>query len=187
MNRLMPTVAVLAGVAMVVAACGRAPEPSSSPSSYPLATVPTSAAGQNPLAPSTAPTSAGTLPTSGASTRTTPTPVKTTAKQPVPPPPTSAKPAPPPPEPPDRWVLSAADRRSLEQQTGAPFTGFPLTDFYSRICPKHNVCIRTAFQVDAGLGHEDEDCWVDHNIIPDPLFEDGTVTWVVNNLCDPPS
>ena len=84
-------------------------------------------------------------------------------------------------------MLSAADRRSLEQQTHAPFSGFPLDDFYKGLCPKHNVCIQAAFKVDATLGHPDDDCWVDHNIIPDPLYEGGTVTWVVNNLCDPPS
>lgn len=92
---------------------------------------------------------------------------------------------PEPPKPPDRWVLGSADRRSLEQQIGTSFTNFSVDDFYRRVCPAHDVCVHNAFREEPSLGHADEDCWVGRNEIPDPLAEGGTVTWVVNNLCDP--
>jgi hypothetical protein len=82
-------------------------------------------------------------------------------------------------------VLGAADRRSLEQQTGQPFPDFQVDDFYRRICPAHDVCLKNDFQVDPAIGRQDEDCVVGSHVIPDPLFEGDTVTWVVNNPCDP--
>ncbi|UOZ06611.1 hypothetical protein [Amycolatopsis sp. WQ 127309] len=82
-------------------------------------------------------------------------------------------------------MLGSADRRSLEQQIGTSFTNFSVDDFYRRVCPAHDVCVHNAFREEPGLGHADEDCWVGRNEIPDPLVEGGTVTWVVNNLCDP--
>lgn len=82
-------------------------------------------------------------------------------------------------------MLSSGDRRRLEQLKSASFKNFDLTLFWSDICPKHDVCVAAGFEVDASLGNEDVDCFVGRHVIPDPLFEGGTVTWVVNNPCDP--
>jgi hypothetical protein len=179
MNRVIPSVVL---VLLVAAACGRAPEPSSAPppssTSAAAATTATSAdaltAGPTPTAVSTTSNTAAVKPT-----RTT-APATTTARPPA----VTSKP-PPPPKPPDRWVLGAADRRSLEQQTGQPFADFQVDDFYRRICPAHDVCLKNTFDVDPAIGRQDEDCVVGGHVIPDPLFEGGTVTWVVNNPCDP--
>jgi len=175
MNR---KIALLAGVVMVLAACGRAPEPSATPSSAGSTDLPTSTATSASTALPSPP------PPAGSPTSLAPPPVKSTARPPAPPP-TTAQPPPAPPKPPDRWVLSSGDRRRLEQQTGASFKDFDLTLFWSDICPKHDVCVKAGFEVDASLGNEDVDCYVGRHVIPDPLFEGGTVTWVVNNPCDP--
>jgi hypothetical protein len=82
-------------------------------------------------------------------------------------------------------VLGSGDRRSIEQMTGQSFPDFQVDEFYRKICPAHDVCITNAFRVDPGLGQPDTDCLVGGHVVPDPLFEGGTVTWVVNNLCDP--
>jgi hypothetical protein len=180
MNRSIRAGAVLAVTAAVVVACGRAPEPGSAPLSSTSALVPTTATTAEaltaaPVASASTAVNTGVRPTHTHASGTT------TARPPA----VTSNPPPPPPKPPDRWVLGAADRRSLEQQTGQPFPDFQVDDFYRRICPGHDVCLKNAFQVDPKLGEEDIDCLVKGHIIPDPLFEGGTVTWVVNNLCDP--
>jgi hypothetical protein len=178
MNRVIPS-SVL--VLLVAAACGRAPEPSSAPplssTSAAAATTATSADALTAV-PSTTAVSTASNTAAVKPTRTT-APATTTARPPA----VTSKP--PPPKPPDRWVLGAADRRSLEQQTGQPFPDFQVDDFYRRICPAHDVCLKNDFQVDPAIGRQDEDCVVGSHIIPDPLFEGDTVTWVVNNRCDP--
>jgi hypothetical protein len=186
MNRSIRAGAILAVATAVIVACGRAPEPGSAPLSSTSALVPTTATTAEALTAAPVP-SASTGVNTGVNTAVRPThthaSVTTTARPPAV---TSNPPPPPPkPKPPDRWVLGAADRRSLEQQTGQPFPDFQVDDFYRRICPGHDVCLKNAFQVDPKLGEEDIDCLVKGHIIPDPLFEGGTVTWVVNNLCDP--
>lgn len=191
MTRAVPAWTGLLAAAALAVACSRAPEPSSAPISAASAPLPGTAAATTPgpAGPATTTTPAATTAISRQPGSNPPAPaqpsipVKSTTRSPG----TTSLPVPPPPppKPPDRWVFSAADRRSIEQQTGAPFADFQVDGFYQRICPKHDVCLHNAFQVDAGLGHPDEDCWVDHNIVPDPLYEGGTITWVVNNPCGP--
>ncbi|MFI5588124.1 hypothetical protein ACIA5G_23935 [Amycolatopsis sp. NPDC051758] len=177
MNRVIPSVVLV----LVAAACGRAPEPGSAPLSSTSVAAATTATSADALTAGPTPTSVSTaLSTTAVKPTRTTAPATTTARPPA----VTSKP-PPPPKPPDRWVLGAADRRSLEQQTGQPFPDFQVDDFYRRICPAHDVCLKNAFQVDPGIGRQDEDCVVGDHLIPDPLFEGGTVTWVVNNPCDP--
>jgi hypothetical protein len=184
MNRSIRAGAVLAVAIAVVIACGRAPEPSSVPPSSTSAVVPTTATTAEALTAVPVPIGSGAVNT-GVNTAVPPTHTHASATTTARPPAVTSKPPPPPPKPPDRWVLGAGDRRSLEQQTGQPFPDFHVDDFYRRICPGHAVCLENAFQVDPKLGEEDIDCLVGGHIIPDPLFEGGTVTWVVNNLCGP--
>ncbi|WP_326959270.1 hypothetical protein [Amycolatopsis sp. NBC_01286] len=185
MNRPTRAGVVLAVTAVLVVACGRVPEPAA-----PSASDGGSSSGVVTSAASTlqAPTTSalGLTSSSGTTSRSV-APLTTTPRSSKAADTTTAvteKP-PEPPKPPDRWVLGSADRRSLEQQIGTSFTNFSVDDFYRRVCPAHDVCVHNAFREEPSLGHADEDCWVGRNEIPDPLAEGGTVTWVVNNLCDP--
>ncbi|WP_328646787.1 hypothetical protein OHS58_00570 [Amycolatopsis sp. NBC_00348] len=185
MNRPTRAGVVLAVAAVLVVACGRVPEPAAPSASGGSSSGVVTSAASTLQAPSTSAlgltSSSGTTSRSVAPLTTTPRSSKaadtTTAA-------VTEKP-PEPPKPPDRWVLGSADRRSLEQQIGTSFTNFSVDDFYRRVCPAHDVCVHNAFREEPSLGHADEDCWVGRNEIPDPLAEGGTVTWVVNNLCDP--
>ncbi len=185
MNNPIRACGILVVVGAVLVSCGRAPEPSSAPLQ---ATSPDAATTASTSAATTAEPLTSGVPTAATETTAKPAhthPAATTSKAAVTTPRKVTSEPPPPPEPPNRWVLGAGDRRSLEQQTHTSFSDLTLDDFYRGLCPAHDVCIRAAFRADASLGHEDEDCWVDHNVIPDPLYEGGTVTWVVNNLCGP--
>ncbi|RSD10696.1 hypothetical protein [Amycolatopsis eburnea] len=169
MNRSIRATTVLAVAAAVVVACGRAPEPPSA--ALPETTASAEETAESPTVETSEPQPTHSHP--AATTRPAP--------KPRPNPPTTPKPQP---KPPDRWVLSSADRRSIEQRTHISFLSINAADSLRTYCPKHDACIKIAFDVDPGLGHEDEDCWIDHVVIPDPLHEGGTITWVVNNLCD---
>ncbi|MEQ0558111.1 hypothetical protein ABJI51_03425 [Amycolatopsis sp. NEAU-NG30] len=171
----------LVAVSVTVVACGRAPEPSSAPVSPTSAALPATTPAPTSTAMTATPSAPVVIPSPPDSTPKSSVTQNSTTRAPEP----TSKPVPPPPKPPDRWVFSAADRRSIEQQTGASFTDFHVDEFYPLICPHKDVCLHNAFKIDPGLGHPDEDCWVDHNIVPDPLYEGGTITWVVNNPCGP--
>ena len=169
-----------------VVACGRPPAPdpphgygappteqeSVATSTTDDVSSPTSADERSGGAPSArAPGTAGHVPTAAQPTR-----------QPPP------KKRPPRPKPPARWVLSPLDRPRIEERKGVPFDQVATDGFWQSVCPNGDVCVGTAFDYKPSLGHEDEDCWVGDIIVPDPLHERDTVTWVVNNPCgeDPP-
>lgn len=171
MNRSIRATATAALAAVVVVACGRAPEPRSAP--LPETTVSTDE--------TTASTSAAATGETGEPQPAHSHPATTRpAPKPDPEPTTAAKPKP---KPPDRWVLSSADRRRFEERTHTSFVNIAADGLIRDVCPKHDACLKIAFRVDPSLGHEDEDCWIDRVLIPDPLHEGGAVTWVVNNPC----
>lgn len=183
MNRSIRAAGVVAVAAGVVVACGRAPEPGSAPpaesSVRPDGTTetPDGTTASPPEETSAAPTVTPQPTHSHPAPATTATPKA--KPKPAPKPTTSVKP-----QPPDRWVLTSADRRRFEERTHTSFANIAADGLIRDVCPKHNACLGIAFRVDPGLGHEDEDCWIDRVVIPDPLSEGGTVTWVVNNPCD---
>lgn len=181
----------------VIAACGRPPEaglptgPTTQTTTRESDTTTTSASASD-VVPGGVPGATG--PTSRASTtqptgtahggthpRTVPTVTPPTRKSPTR--------KPPPPRRPARWVLSDIDRARTEEQTGISFSQDTIDLHWKGICPKGNVCIRTAVAIHPEIGFPEEDCFIGSNVVPRPLYEGGTVTWWINNPCgeDPPS
>ncbi|MEU3646113.1 hypothetical protein AB0E59_22205 [Lentzea sp. NPDC034063] len=160
-----------------------------------LAAATLAACGQPP-SPGTAqpaPTTEVTTTSTTEATTTTdvaPPATTTTTAQPKPPPPpprTTTKPPPPPPKPPDRWVLPAGLRGSIEQQTGIPFpqSWNTISGQLAEACPGKKLCVGYTLVVDGSTDTEG-DCKVVRGGIkvPDPLHEGGKITFrITNDLC----
>jgi len=86
----------------------------------------------------------------------------------------------------ETWVLSEPARESIEEETEASFTDLAnnLRNLVREACPDRTLCVRIVPQVDDPKRSPDQDCYVDRNIIPEPLHEDGMITVLVNNFCD---
>jgi hypothetical protein len=85
--------------------------------------------------------------------------------------------------------LPGAQRTSIEEETHDSFIFLEsaIQDSVRQGCPNGTLCVNIVPQVDDRIGRPDDDCYVDRNVIPNPLYEHGTITVMVNNLCDPPS
>ncbi|MFJ5986698.1 hypothetical protein [Lentzea sp. NPDC092896] len=159
--------------AATLAACGQPPSP-----------------GTAQPVPNTEVTTTST--TEATTTTDVPVPATTTNQPPKPPPPppprtTTTKPPPPPPKPPDRWVLPAGLRGSIEQQTGIPFplSWNTISGQLAEACPGKKLCVGYTLVVDGSTDTEG-DCKVVRGGIkvPDPLHEGGKITFrITNDLC----
>jgi hypothetical protein len=165
-------------VAGTVAACGQPPAPTV-PEAKPPAEVTTPAT-------TTTTTTTVALPTT---TNPPPNPPPKPPPNPPPPPRTTTttakpKPPPPPPKPPDRWVLPAGLRGSIEQRASQPFPGVwaGMQDELAGACPTKTVCVGYTLVVDPSIVG-DSDCFVGLGgiSVPDPLYEGGKITFRVNN------
>ncbi|MCX2947135.1 hypothetical protein [Lentzea sp. NEAU-D7] len=173
MNPLTPICLL---VAAALTACGqppppRAPQPEVTPTSTTAATTSTGV-----VAPTTTSTTVLVVPTTR--TNAPPKPPRTT---------TTTKPPPPPPKPPDRWVLPAGLRGSIEQQDEQffPESWGRIQGQVAEACPGQVLCVGHALVVDPASGLT-EDCFVVPGgiSVPDPLHEGGTITFrVTNDLC----
>lgn len=158
--------------AAALASCGRTPSP-----------VPQRA---EPAGITT--TTTATATTTTTTTSVVPVPIATTpSPKPPPKPPrttTTTKPPPPPPRPPDRWVLPANLRGSIEQRGSQPFPGVwtGMQDELASACPGKKVCVGYTLVVDPSIVNE-QDCFIGKGGIkvPDPLHEGGKITFRVNN------
>ena len=86
----------------------------------------------------------------------------------------------------ETWVLSEPARESIKEETEASFADleYNLRNLVRDACPDRTLCVRIVPQVDDPKRSPDQDCYVDRNIIPDPLHEGGMITVLVNNFCD---
>jgi len=179
---------IVAGTCLAaVVACGRAPA-QTPPTGH--ATQPTSVSvgvssageGSGPAEPDEQGGS-GAAP-SGAP-RSAPSAPGTAGPRDLPTRPTRQPPAkrPPRPKPPARWVLSPLDRISIEQRTGVSFDRATVEDFFRSVCPRGDVCVENKTEIDPSIGSQDEDCIVGRIDVPPTLYENGTVTWWINNPC----
>ncbi len=178
MNRSIRAAGIVAVAAGVVVACGRAPEPRSAPLAESSVAPDEATASPDETTAGPPGSSAAAAPPATPQTHSHPAPATPKAK-PAPKATTPAKP-----QPPERWVLTSGDRRRFEERTKTSFTNIAADGLIRDVCPKHDDCLKIGFRVDPGLGHDDQDCWIGRVVIPDPLHEGGTVTWVVNNPCD---
>jgi hypothetical protein len=91
-----------------------------------------------------------------------------------------------PPSPPP-WVLPGPARTSIEERIGAPFDGQrPLIEALLREnCPQHDVCVQLVVRVSDPPVETGADCAIREVTMPDPLHEDDTITFKVDNPCDP--
>ncbi|WP_236792832.1 hypothetical protein [Amycolatopsis sp. GM8] len=85
------------------------------------------------------------------------------------------------------WVLPDPARKSIEEETHASYTNLQsvIKGSISGSCPNHTQCVNLAVRVGDPAEEPDVDCYVEKNVIPNPLREHGTITVVVNNLCGP--
>jgi hypothetical protein len=172
MNRLTFTCLLAAAT---LAACGQPPSPGT-PQPVPtteVTTTSTTVATTTSVAPPATTTTTQPAPQ--------PQPVRTTTTAKPPPPP------PPPPKPPDRWVLPAGLRTSIEQQTGIPFplAWSTISGQLTAACPGKVLCAGYTLVVDASTGTEGDCTVVPKGIkVPDPLHEGGKITFrVTSTLC----
>ncbi|MET9229201.1 hypothetical protein [Lentzea sp. NPDC003310] len=91
---------------------------------------------------------------------------------------------PPPPKPPDRWVLPASLRGSIEQQDERffPESWGQIQGQIAEVCPGQVLCVGHVLVVDPTSGLTD-DCFVVPGgiSVPDPLHEGGRITFRVTN------
>ncbi|SER85186.1 hypothetical protein SAMN04488000_112182 [Lentzea albida] len=155
--------------AAVLAACGRPAPPSSAPPAAPPPSVPSVEV---------------TTTTTTTTTTVAPPPVITTTPPPKPPPrvTTTTKPPPPPPKPPDRLVLTDNLRKSIESQTGLPFSQSwqQTTGRFAEFCPDEKPCVGHTRVVEASP-EASGDCTVVSIKVPDPLFVGDKIVFGVNN------
>lgn len=152
--------------AATLAACGQPPYPGT-PRAMPRAEVTT------------------TTSTEASTTTVEPPPTTTTTTPPPkPPPPTTIKPPPPKPKPPNRLVVTSELRGSIEQRTPNPLPDvWPgIQSDLNELCPDKVPCVGYVLTVDPSSTLEGDCVIVGGGIkIPDPLFEGGKVSLLVNN------
>ena len=147
------------------------------------------ACGQPP--PPRTPQPEGTSTSTSAAPTTTSTtevvaPTTTTNAPPKPRRTTTTKP-PPPPKPPDRWVLPAGLRGSIEQQDGQffPESWGRIQGQIAEVCPGQTLCVGHTLVIDP-TSELTDDCFIVPGgiSVPDPLHEGGTITFrITNDLC----
>jgi hypothetical protein len=153
--------------AATLAACGQPPSPGT-PRAMPRAEVTTTSA-------------------IATTTSDPPPPPTTTTPPPKPPPPTTTKatvkPTPTPVRP-KRLVLPSGLRGSIEQRTPNPFPGvWPgIQADLNKLCPGKVPCVGYTLVIDTSTEITGDCVIVSEGIkVPDPLYEGGKVTFLVNN------